>query len=165
MPGMDDFKGALATIRKQTGLEMLVPDDEGLVTFRVDDKYNVCFQYIEGTGKVLCFVEICELPPSAGVAVYRDLLAGSLFGRETAGGYFALEPKSNIILYNCLFDFDPANTDPKGFAERLESILQLVEIWAERIRTSVGVNPGEEMDGEDITVEALRGNSVSFFRP
>ena len=46
MPTIDDYKNFLATIRKQTGLEMLVPDDDGLLTFRVDDEYNVNLQFI-----------------------------------------------------------------------------------------------------------------------
>ena len=40
MATIDDYKTFLETIRKQTGLDMLVPDDDGLLSFRVDDKYN-----------------------------------------------------------------------------------------------------------------------------
>ena len=165
MPSMDDFKDFLATIRKQTGLEMLVPDEDGLVSFRVDDQYNVNLQFITATGKMLCFVEVCTLPADAGVAVYRDMMAGCLFGKETAGGYFALEPKGNTILYNYLFDFEAANAEPENFVETLENILQLVDIWAARIRSGGEESPGEAPDASSTTVEALQAQSVAFFRP
>ena len=105
MPTIDDYKTFLETISKQTGLDMLVPDDDGLLSFRVDDKYNFNLQFIENTAKILCFVEVTKLTPDADVAVYRDILKGSLFGKDTAGGYFALDTESNIVIYNFLFDF------------------------------------------------------------
>ena len=130
MPTIDDYKNFLATIRKQTGLEMLVPDDDGLLTFRVDDQFTINLQFIENSAKILCFVEVATLPSDTGVAVYRDLLAGSLFGKDTAGGYFALETESNTLIYNYLFDFDKAAAAPEDFIDALGNILQLVDIWA-----------------------------------
>ena len=163
MPTIDDYKNFLATIRKQTGLEMLVPDDDGLLTFRVDDEYNVNLQFIAATGKILCFVEVTTLSSLTDVAVYRDLLAGSLFGKETAGGYFALEAESNTLIYNYLFDFDKAAADPENFVETLENILQLVEIWAGRINGNLD---DEASDKQDDDVKALSAQPSTFvFRP
>ena len=62
MHTMEEYGAFLAEVRRLTGLEMLVPDDGGLVTVRVDDKYNLSLQYIEGPARVLCFIEIAELP-------------------------------------------------------------------------------------------------------
>ena len=141
MPTIDDYKSFLETIRKQTGLDMLVPDDDGLLSFRVDDEYNINLQFLEVSAKILCFVEVATLPADAGVAVYRDLLIGSLFGKETAGGYFALEAENNIIIYNYMFDFDTAVADPENFIETLESLIQLVDCWANRINGKSGEEP------------------------
>lgn len=138
MPTIDDYKNFFAAIRKQTGLEMLVPDDDGLLSFRVDDAYTVNLQFVEATGKILCFLEVATLPPDAGTAIYRDLLAGCLFGKETAGGFFSLEPESNTVIYNYFFDFEPAAADPESFVETLENILQLVDVWADRINGKAG---------------------------
>ena len=49
------------------------------------------FQFVEATGKILCFVEVATLPSDASKAVYRDLLVGGLFGKDTAGGYFVTQ--------------------------------------------------------------------------
>ena len=163
MPTIDDYKNFLATIRKQTGLEMLVPDDDGLLTFRVDDQFTINLQFIENSAKILCFVEVATLPSDTGVAVYRDLLGGSLFGKDTAGGYFALEEESNTLIYNYMFDFNTAAADPESFVETLENILQLVEIWADRINGNLD---DEASDKQDDDVKALSVQPSTFvFRP
>ena len=165
MPTIDDYKNFLATIRKQTGLEMLVPDDDGLLTFRVDDQFTINLQFIENSAKILCFVEVATLPSDTGVAVYRNLLAGSLFGKDTAGGYFALEEESNTLIYNYMFDFNTAAADPENFVETLENILQLVEIWAGRINGNSNDEPTDNKQEEDAPAASPFQTSTLFFRP
>ena len=165
MPTINDFKNFLATIRKQTGLEMLVPDDDGLLTFRVDDQFTINLQFIENSAKILCFVEVATLPSDTGVAVYRDLLGGSLFGKDTAGGYFALEEESNTLIYNYLFDFDKAAADPENFVDALENILQLVDIWAGRINGNSNDEPTDNKQEEDAPAASPFQTSTLFFRP
>ena len=131
---MDDYKDFLAEVRKATGIETLKPDESGLVSVRVDDAYNVNFQFIEATGRILCFVEVAELQPGAPSEVYRDLLAGGLFGKDTAGGYFALEPETETVVYNYFFDLETAAKDVEDFVATVEKILQLCDVWAERIK-------------------------------
>ena len=164
MPTIDDYKTFLENIRKQTGLDMLVPDDDGLLSFRVDDEYNINLQFIEASGKILCFVEVVTLPSNAGVAVYRDLLAAALFGKDTAGGYFAMETESNTIIYNYMFDFDKAAAEPEAFVETLENILQLVDIWANRINDDLGKEDSESKNDGDTAVIPNQPSTL-FFRP
>ena len=85
MATMEEYTAFLAQVRKLTGLDMITPDEGGLVMLRVEDRYNLNLQFVEATGKVFCFVEVAELPKDAPKAVYRDLLVGGLFGKETAG--------------------------------------------------------------------------------
>ena len=141
-----DYDAFLAVLRKETGLEAFAADESGLVSVRVDDAYNLNLQFVEATGKILCFVEVTELPGDAPKEVYRDLLAGGLFGKDTAGGYFALEPESETVVYNYFFDLEAAANDVEDFIATLEKILQLCDIWAARIR---GISAGghERADG------------------
>ena len=132
----------LAEVRKASGIESFTPDDSGLVSVRVDDAYNVNLQFVEATGRVLCFIEVAELPIDAPKEVYRDLLVGGLFGKDTAGGYFALEPESETVVYNYFFDLDRAAKDVEEFVSTLEKILQLCDLWAERIKG--GLAAGKE---------------------
>ena len=128
-----DYDAFLAKVAAQTGLDSLVPDAGGLVAYKVDDAYVLNLQYVEHSSKILCFVELATLPKSAGKAVYRELLVGSLFGRETAGGFFAVEPETETVVYHYLFDFDAATADAGEFVETIEKILSLVDIWAAKI--------------------------------
>ncbi len=134
MNTLEDYNRFLADVRKQTGIDALKPDDSGLASVRVDDVYNVNLQFVEPTGRILCFVEVAQLPPDTSKDVYRDLLAGGLFGKDTAGGYFALEPDTETIVYNYFFDGDRAAEDPEEFISTIEKILQLCDMWAERIK-------------------------------
>ena len=134
MSTLQDFQNFLAQVRKETGIDAITADMTGLVTISVDDHYNLSLQYIEATGKVLCFIEVATLPHDAPKAVYRDLLVGCLFGKDTAGGYFAVEPESETVVYNYFFDLEKAAADTDDFVATLEKILQLCDIWSERIR-------------------------------
>ena len=147
-----DYDHFLEEVRKATGIEAMKSDDSGLVSVSVDDTYNLNLQFVEATGKLLCFVEVATLPKDASAGVYRDLLVGGLFGRDTAGGYFAIEPDSETVVYNYFFDFEKAAADVDDFIATVEKILQLCDIWAERIRRDlsggVGDGPAPEADAE-----------------
>ena len=145
----DDYIKFLAEVRKASGVDTLTPDDTGLVSVRVDDTYNVNLQFVEATGKVLCFVEVAQLPRDASKAVYRDLLVGGLFGKDTAGGYFAVEPESETVVYNYFFDLEVAAKDVEDFVHTIEKILQLCDIWAERIRRDLSGEDAEVVPDED----------------
>ena len=160
MPTLEEYKSFLAVLRKQTGLDVLTPDDSGLVSFRVEDTYIVNLQFVDSSGKILCFVEVAELPLDAPKDLYRDLLSGTLFGKETAGGFFALEPESETVVYNYLFDFDKAAASPEEFIETLEKILQLIDIWAERIKNHLA-DSESEMDEGGLTAP----QNQLFFHP
>ena len=151
MKTKDDYNKFLSDVRSASGIESLTPDESGLVSVRVDDAYNVNLQFVEATGKVLCFVEVATLPSDASKAVYRDLLVGGLFGKDTAGGYFAVEPESESVVYNYFFDLEEAAKDVEEFLHTIEKILQLCDIWAERIRRVLAGEP--EGTGERATVE------------
>ena len=154
MPNREDYDRFLADVREQTGIEALTPDNGGLVTVNVDEKYNMNLQFVESTGRILCFIEVAQLPSDAPKEAYRDLLAGGLFGKETGGGYFTLEPETETVVYNYFFDLDKAAEDVADFVATLEKILQLCDIWSERMkggRASDGTRPTDDpSDGHKI---------------
>ncbi len=153
MPTFDDYVEFLAEIRKATGLQMITPDAAGLVTVRVQDEFNLSLQFVEATGKILCFVEVAELPKDAGREVYRDLLAGGLFGQDTAGGYFTLESETEMVVYNYLFDFDRAAADSEEFVSTLEKILQLCDFWVERIKGDLSPSDAVSANSADARLD------------
>ena len=147
MTTLQDYAKFLKQIRDETGIETLRPDESGLVSVRVDDTYNVNLQFVEATGKILCFIEVAELPTDAPREVYRALLAGGLFGKDTAGGYFALEPDTETVVYHYFFDGDRAAEDPEDFIATIEKILQLCDLWAERIKERLSGTVAVDDDG------------------
>ncbi len=152
MKTREDYDRFLAEARKTTGIDALTPNETGLVSLRVQDEYNVNLQFIEATGKILCFIEVAELPKDAGREVYRDLLAGGLFGKETAGGYFTLEPDTETVVYNYFFDLETAEKDVEEFVSTLEKIFQLCDMWAERIKDKMGENASSDILPQDTHV-------------
>ncbi len=157
MASKEDYLKFMSEVRKVSGVDMLTPDETGLVSVKVDDAYNVNLQFVEATGNVLCFIEIMKLPPDASKSVYRDLLVGGLFGKDTAGGYFAIEPQTETVVYNYFFDTEKAAQDVEDFVSTLEKILQLCDIWAERIRRHLS---GEESENAFHEENALHEEDV-----
>ena len=145
----EEYRGFLAKVRKETGIEAFSADAGGLVSLNVDGHYNVNLQFVEPTRRVLCFIEVAALPHDAPKTVYRDLLVGGLFGKDTAGGHFAVEPETETVIYNFNFDLDRAASDIDEFIATLEKILQLCDIWAERIRANMSSGGGHADEGGD----------------
>ena len=137
MSTRESYDMFLETLRGETGSDAFVADDGGLVSVCVDGHFNLNLQFIEPQGKILCFVEMARLPADAPREVYRALLAGGLFGRETAGGYFAIEPETETVVYTYMFDFERAEADIGEFVSTIEKILQLCDVWDERIRSAL----------------------------
>ena len=158
----DSYAKFLAEVRKETGIESFTSDETGLVSVRVDDAYNVNLQLVERTGRLLCFVEVAELSHDAPKAVYRDLLVGGLFGKETAGGYFAIEPETETVVYNYSFDLEKAAEDVEDFVATIEKILQLCDIWAERIKAELNGGDNGGQAGELGSLPRLAGHSAIY---
>ena len=133
----------LKELRNATGIGSFTADESGLVCVRVDDAYNLNLQLVEATGMILCFIEVAELPAEAPKSVYRDLLIGGLFGKDTAGGYFTLEPDTETVIYNYFANLETASGDIEDFIAMIEKMLQLCDIWAERINGNIVGNDGQ----------------------
>ena len=156
----EDYCHFLEEVRKVSGIDALKPDETGLLSVKVDDTYIVNLQFIEPTARILCFVEVVELPHDTNAEVYRALLSAGLFGKETAGGFFALEQETNTVVYNYFFDLETAEKDIEDFIATLEKILQLCDMWAERISEKLSLpNPHDQHlnhDPHSLSMNAIR---------
>jgi len=158
----EKYNAFLAQVRKETGIEAFSADKGGLVSVNVNECYNVNLQLVEATGRILCFIELATLPHDAPKAIYRDLLAGGLFGKETAGGHFAIEPETETVVYNYSFDLEKAAEDVEDFVATIEKILQLCDVWAERIKVELnGGGTGGQVD-ELGALPHLSGHSAIY---
>ncbi|SFS85071.1 Tir chaperone protein (CesT) family protein [Succinivibrio dextrinosolvens] len=96
----------------------------------------IIFLVTTSFARVLCFIEVCTLQKDTPKNVYRDLLVGGLFGKDTAGGYFTIEPQSETLIYNYMFELNEITKDVEDFTATLEKMLQLCDMWMDRINTS-----------------------------
>ena len=161
MKTIEDYKTFLSQVREETGIKAMVADDAGLVTVSIDEAYNLNLQFVQATGKVLCFVEVVELSKDTPKAVYRDLLIGGLFGKDTAGGYFALEDETETVVYNFFFDLEDVSNDIDEFVSTLEKILQLCDMWRSRIQTMMTETTDTNKD--DTSYNSLSNDEASHF--
>lgn len=150
MSKIEYYKTFLAEVRKNTGIDSFDCDESGLLSVRIDDKYNLNLQLLDEADRILCFVELTTLPPDASKAVYRDLLVGGLFGKDTGGGYFTVEPETETVVYNYFFDTAKAAQDVDDFVATLEKILQLCDVWSERIRRDLSGEDENQMSTEEV---------------
>ena len=142
MQSIEEFQQFLNSVSKLTGQELLAADERGLVAVTVDGELALNLQFVPATGKVLCFVEVAQIPADAPVELYRDLLAAGLFGQETAGGYFSLEKSSGTVIFNFVFDGEMLQS-PEEFVTGLENVLQLCALWENRISSSLHLAQNE----------------------
>ena len=89
-------------------------------------------------------MEVCTLRKDTPKNVYRDLLVGALFGQDTAGGYFTIEPQNETLIYNYFFDVNVIYSDIENFVDTLEKILQLCDMWIDRVNTSADDDKRQE---------------------
>ena len=126
MNGIEDYKAFLTKVSEEAGIPAFKPSEDGLVSMRVDDAYNVNFQFVEATGK---------------------------FGKDTAGGYFSLEPETETVVYSYFFDLETAANDIEEFIHTIEKILQLCDLWAERIKGDMSADGAEKpSDSSEMTM-------------
>ena len=52
------------------------------------------------------------------------------------GGYFTIEPQSETLIYNFQFELNDITKDIEVFIATLEKMLQLCDMWMDRINTS-----------------------------
>lgn len=143
---MKDYTTFLKQIAEITHIEAFAMADEaGLVSLSVDEDYALNLQFVEASGKILCFAPVCELPQEAGAEAYRTLLAANLFGVESAGGTFALERESNTVVYSLLVDLT-SELEPERFVRTLEHMLELVKLWAEKLLEELAPAAEEKVD-------------------
>ena len=73
--------------------------------------------------------------PQGHAQVRLPRLAGgrALRPGNGGGGYFTLEAESETVIYNYFFDGEEAAREPEDFVATLEKILQVCDLWADRI--------------------------------
>ena len=140
---MEQYRAFLEKVAEVASISDLIPDEDGLVSLKVDGAVGLNLQFIPQTSKIFCFVDMCDIPVDAGDKFLRDLLSANLFCTETAGGSFAIDTGSNRVIYQYIFDFVPETADATEFVAVLEKILSLMDLWIARVNGSYAESEGD----------------------
>ena len=147
---MEQYREFLGKVAEVASISDLTPDEDGLVSLKVDGSVGLNLQFIPQTSKIFCFVDMCDIPVDAGGKLLKDLLSANLFYTETAGGSFAIDVGSNRVIYQYMFDFVPETADATEFVAVLEKILSLMDLWIARVNGSSAESEGDAAPSFDV---------------
>lgn len=129
------YDNLLNAVGKIASLGDLTSDGDGLVSLKIDGAYILNLQLLQDSESILCFVELMKITDEeTSGAIFRELLSGNLFGRDTNGGYFGLETETMTVVYHYTVKLDQVEDSPETLVGVLESILALCDLWTERIK-------------------------------
>lgn len=121
-----ELREIMAAFAAESGMETLVPDENGLYSISVDDMV-VSFSERRDEGQLVTMAEVCEPPPETRDRLYRILMEAMHLGNATGGAMFSVAPDSEMI---CLQRFDAlAALDLEGFKTMLGEFVNVLEEW------------------------------------
>lgn len=115
------------------GLPNLKLDDNKVCRLIFDKKFTVDIEASEDLKKVHIYSALCTIPPRDKENLFESLLEANLFGRGTGGAAFGVDLEMGEILLSVSMVMD--KTDYQDFVNTLESFVNHVEAWTEKIDT------------------------------
>lgn len=107
----------------------LVMDEAGLVGLEFDGVHTLVFQYLEESNALYMYTELGTLAPEELEKKAVELLQANLFGTQTGGATFALEPAQNTLIFSYLLPV--AENMHKTMQDQVEHFLHFAEYWRE----------------------------------
>lgn len=122
----------LAHLGKLANLGPLSLDGQGVCRLVFDGTTEVDLEPSPDAQAVHLHAALGPVPPDSGVPFFRMLLAGNLFGRDTAGNVLSFLPVERTVF---LCRTTPlAGLDADEFAEDLTEFVRQARRWAAKIR-------------------------------
>lgn len=125
----------LAAIGQQAGLGNVALDANGVCRLVFDGVTEVDLERSPDGGSLLLHAALGPEPPHAEPEFYRMLLAGNLYGRQTAGNVLALLPVEGTVFLCRAVPLERADAD--AFADLLAEFVRQTRQWAARIHSGL----------------------------
>ncbi len=155
MISTDTFKSFMASVSNAAGLNELVPNEDGLLLLNANG-IEMGIQLIAEADKVFLFTEIGVVPEYVQATFLRTILQENIGGRKTGGGWFALMPTTNLLVYQRLWDFHPEHVH--DFTKLMTDILDFSELWQGRLKQEFAEDVTADPSNEFIPpVQIIRG--------
>jgi len=126
-----NIEDILKELGNQMGLPNLKLDENKVCRLIFDKKYTVDIEASEDEKIVHIYSAMCIIPPENREPLYEALGEANLFGRGTGGAVFALDKEMGEVLLFKTLVLD--KTDYQDFVNELESFVNHVEAWTDKI--------------------------------
>lgn len=125
------IEALLLELGNQMGLPNLKLDNNKVCRLIFDKKFTVDIEASEDLRIVHLYSALCIIPPRDKENLYEALLEANLFGRGTGGASFGVDLEMGEILLSRTLEME--KTDYQDFVNVLESFVNHVEAWTEKI--------------------------------
>lgn len=127
--------------RRQTGTPFAL-DGSGVCRIAFDDGKLVDVEPIDGSDTVHVYSFVAPLPSGDAATIYGKLLRANLFGADTGGATFALDPRTEeIVLCRTL---DTAALDADRFEALIVGFMAQVRHWSSELSGPAFATPAED---------------------
>ena len=128
---MDQYEELLASLGEATGIDGLMPDDDGVVMLEFDDKVTVLLQPDPERRYITLVSVIGRLDEVVPGDLLLELLCAHLFGRHTKGATIAVERSMGQIVIQR--DERLAGLTQGEFSKVLDDFVSAAEQWGARL--------------------------------
>ena len=132
----------IENLSEALGIEDLRFSDERVARLIVDEDLVIDLEHVEADQQIHVYSEVGPIPE--GEEALRQLLAGNLFGRATAGACLACDDKENAVVLCLSFDLETASFPQ--CVDRLHEFASAASFWTRHL---ADVESEEDPDDED----------------
>ena len=135
----------LAELGTSMGLEGFQLDANGCVQLVFDDSVEVNFEYDEADSRLQIYSSMGNVPAEGKAEVFEMLLKANLFGIESGGSVFSIDPiAGELILFRTV---QGDEMDGATFQKLIVDFVDTVETWAPKVSQSHVSSGAEGQDG------------------
>ncbi|MEW4561547.1 type III secretion system chaperone [Bremerella sp. JC770] len=155
---IDVYEQLVQQLGDKCGIPEMKPDDNRAVHLTFDESIHVCIQQTGNEDEILLYCVIGVIESLESAEIPMQLLTASLFGQETNGATFAVEPLTGQVILQRMERL-PGLTFA-DFEECLKQFVDAAEVWMRRLV------PDSEQSGPELTpvdVDAMpEGQAISI---
>lgn len=126
-------EGFLKTLETRTGITPLNFSSDGVLSFVFNDLYTTHIERSKDDHTVTIYGVIGQIPTEHSDLCLRSLLNANLFGRETAGSSFGIDPEKNEIILFRIFELE--GLKPDHFFDALREFSLTQEHWTKNLES------------------------------
>lgn len=146
MEGMGIMADLLKEFGDTIGVSDMAPDEDGYVSFSVDDDLIIHLQYEQESEGLRFFASLGEVSPVDRASVIADMLDANVLWRGTGGATLGLDSEKDVV--TMAYQEPIGNMSYGRFEQLLDGFLITAEQWTRRIQGDAGAADKEPAVGD-----------------